>query len=288
LVTGAGGMLGVDLVSVLTAAGHGVTAATRREVDVTDTAALAAAVPGHDLVVNAAAYTDVDGAEADAGRAMAVNGDAVRHLAGVCAASGARLVQISTDYVLSGEATAPYQEDAATGPLNAYGRSKLAAEEAVLTTLPDAGFVVRTAWLYGEHGRSFVGTMLRLAAERETVDVVDDARGQPTWTRALAGGLAELGEAALAGRAAPGVYHATAAGEATWYELARAVFRLGGHDPDRVRPTTSERYRRPARRPAYSVLGHRRWVAAGLAPLAAWPDMLAAALRRPGFRSPGA
>jgi dTDP-4-dehydrorhamnose reductase len=285
LVTGAGGMLGADLVPVLAAAGHRVTAAAHRDLDVTDAAAVAAAVPGHDVVVNAAAYTDVDGAEADGRRAMAVNGDAVAHLANACAATGARLLQVSTDYVLSGDATAPYREDAPSGPLNAYGHSKLAGEAAVLAALPDTGYVVRTAWLYGAHGRSFVSTMLRLGARGDAVDVIDDARGQPTWTRALAAGLTELGEAALGGRAAPGVYHATAAGEATWYELARAVFTLAGFDPARVRPTTSDRYRRPARRPPYSVLGHGRWAAAGLAPLAPWHDMLAAALRAPGFGS---
>ena len=283
LVTGAAGMLGTDLVAVLADAGHEVTAAARRDLDVTDAAAVAAAVDGHDVVINAAAYTDVDGAESDPGRAMAVNGDAVAHVAAACAAAGARLLHVSTDYVLPGDATAPYPEDAPTGPLNAYGRSKLAGERAVLAALPESGYVVRTAWLYGEHGRSFVATMLRLAAGDGAVDVVDDARGQPTWTRPLAAGLVELGEAALAGRAAPGVYHATAAGAATWYELARAVFAMAGSDPARVRPTSSDRFPRPARRPAYSVLGHGRWAAAGLAPLAPWHDMLAVALRRPGF-----
>jgi len=285
LVTGAGGMLGTDLVAVLAAAGHRVTAAPRRELDVCDAGALAAAVPGHDVVVNAAAYTDVDGAEADAARAMAVNGDAAGHVAAACRTAGALLLQVSTDYVLSGTATVPYPEDAPGEPLNAYGRSKLAGERAVLEGLPGAGYVVRTAWLYGEHGRSFVATMLRLAARGEPVDVVDDARGQPTWTRPLAAGLAELGDAALAGRAAPGVYHATAAGEATWCELARTVFALAGHDPARVRPTTGDRYPRPARRPAYSVLGGERWAAAGLTPLAPWTRMLAGALRAPGFRA---
>jgi dTDP-4-dehydrorhamnose reductase len=216
---------------------------------------------------------------------MAVNGIAAGHLARACAGAAAILLQVSTDYVLPGDATAPYPEDAPAAPVNAYGRSKLAGERAVLGALPGAGYVVRTAWLYGEHGRSFVGTMLRLAQERDTVDVVDDARGQPTWTGALAARLVGLGEAALAGRAAPGVYHATAAGEATWYDLARAVFALGGHDPARVRRTTSAAFLRPARRPAYSVLGHARWAAAGLSPMAHWREMLAEAMRRPGFRA---
>jgi dTDP-4-dehydrorhamnose reductase len=280
-------MLGVDLTVALDEAGHRVTAATRHDLDVTDAAAVQAAVAGHDVVVNAAAVTDVDGAEAAPDRAMAVNGAAVAHLAEASAAGGSLLLQVSTDYVLPGDGTNPYPEDAATGGVNAYGRSKAAGERAVLTVLPDSGYVVRTAWLYGEHGRSFVGTMLRLARERDTVDVIDDVRGQPTWTWALAMRLIALGEAALDGRAPPGVYHATASGEATWYELARAVFCLSGHDPARVRPTTAARFPRPAPRPAYSVLGHARWAAAGLVPMAPWRDMLAEALSRPGVRALG-
>jgi dTDP-4-dehydrorhamnose reductase len=288
LVTGAAGMLGTDVVDVLLTAGHRVTAAARAELDVTDLDAVAAAVPGHDVVVNCAAYTDVDGAEAEPARALAVNGAGAGHVADACRAAGAVLLHVSTDYVLAGDACEPYPEDAPAGPVNAYGRGKLAGERAVLAALPDTGCVVRTAWLYGEHGRSFVSTMLRLAGERETVDVVTDARGQPTWTRALAAQLARLGEAALAGRAPAGVYHGTAAGEATWYDLARAVFALAGLDPDRVRPATSDRFPRPARRPACSVLGHDRWAAAGLRPMAHWREMLAEAMRGPGLlRSAG-
>jgi dTDP-4-dehydrorhamnose reductase len=283
LVTGAGGMLGRDVTAVLRGAGHPVTAAARGDLDVTDRSAVAVAVAGHRVVVNAAAYTDVDGAEAAPDRAMAVNGTAAGHVADACRAAGACLLHVSTDYVLPGDASEPYPEDAAPGPVNAYGRSKLAGERAVLSALPERGYVVRTAWLYGEHGRSFVGTMLRLAGERDTIDVVDDARGQPTWTWALAARLLGLGEAAVAGRAAPGVYHGTASGDASWYELARAVFALAGHDPGRVRPITSDRFPRPARRPAYSVLGHGRWAAAGLGPMAHWRDMLAEAMRRPAL-----
>jgi dTDP-4-dehydrorhamnose reductase len=120
--------------------------------------------------------------------------------------------------------------------------------------------------------------MLRLAGEREFVEVVDDQRGQPTWSRALAERLVALGSGALEGTAPAGVYHGTAAGQTTWYGLARAVFAAAGHDPDRVRPTTSERFVRPAPRPAYSVLGHDRWALARMAPMASWDDMLHAAL----------
>jgi dTDP-4-dehydrorhamnose reductase len=278
LVTGAGGMLGGDVVAVLAARGAAVAAPHHAELDITDSAAVADAVAGRDVVVNAAAWTDVDGAESEEAAATAVNGTAVAGLAAVCARAGAALVHVSTDYVFPGTATEPYAEDAPTAPVNAYGRGKLAGERAIAAALPGRGFVVRTAWLYGAGGPNFVGTMLRLAAERDTVDVVDDQRGQPTWSYALAERLVALGEAALARTAPAGVYHGTASGQTTWYGLAREVFALAGLDPDRVRPTTSERFVRPARRPAYSVLGHARWAAAGLPPMAHWREMLAAAL----------
>ena len=284
LVTGAGGMLGQDLVTALTArADRPVTTATRAELDLTDESAVRSAVAGHSVVVNAAAWTDVDGAETREAEATAVNGDGVANLARACAETGARLLHVSTDYVFPGDATAPYAEDAPTSPINAYGRSKLVGELAVARFLPDTGYVVRTAWLYGAHGPNFVATMLRLAAERDHLDVVDDQLGQPTWSYRLAERLVELGEAALAGRAPAGNYHGTASGQTSWFDLARAIFELAGLDPDRVRPTTSDRYPRPAQRPAYSVLGHGRWSAAGLTPLPHWRVTLAEALPLSGL-----
>jgi dTDP-4-dehydrorhamnose reductase len=279
LVTGAGGMLGRDLVTVLGAGpGRRVTAAARAELDLTDAEAVTTAVAGHDVVVNAAAWTDVDGAEADEAAATAVNGTGVENLARACARTGARLLHVSTDYVFAGDATVPYPEDAPTDPINAYGRGKLVGERAVLTLLPETGYVVRTAWLYGAHGRNFVSTMLRLAADREHLDVVEDQHGQPTWSYALARRLVELGGAARADRAPAGVYHGTASGRTTWYGLAREAFALAGLDPGRIRPTSSDRYPRPARRPSFSVLGHDRWALAALAPLPDWRQMLAGAL----------
>ncbi|MEV1288909.1 dTDP-4-dehydrorhamnose reductase [Micromonospora sp. NPDC049679] len=280
LVTGAGGMLGRDLLAVLAARDDlTVTAATRADLDITDPDAVAAAVAGHDVVVNAAAWTDVDGAETDEAAATAINGDGVAHLATACARGGGRLIHVSTDYVFPGDAAAPYREDGPTSPVNAYGRSKLAGERAVVRLLPESGYVVRTAWLYGAHGANFVATMLRLAVEREQLDVVDDQHGQPTWSFDLAQRLVALGDAARAGLAPAGVYHGTASGQTTWYGLARAAYALRGLDPDRIHPTTSERFRRPAPRPAYSVLGHTRWQLAGLPPMRDWHDMLADALR---------
>lgn len=279
LVTGAAGMLGRDLLAVLaTRDDLSVTATTRADLDITDPRAVPAAVAGHDVVINAAAWTDVDGAESQERAATAVNGDAVATLAAACATTGARLIHVSTDYVFPGDATEAYPEDAPTGPVNAYGRGKLVGELAVARLLPESGYLVRTAWLYGAHGPNFVATMLRLAGECERLDVVDDQRGQPTWSYRLAERLVALADAALAGHAAPGVYHGTSSGETTWYGLARAVFALRGLDPDRVRPTTSDRFPRPAARPSYSVLAHDRWAAAKLPPLPDWHASLAEAL----------
>ncbi|MFG1885091.1 dTDP-4-dehydrorhamnose reductase [Micromonospora sp. NPDC049102] len=287
LVTGAGGMLGRDLITVLeTRPDLKVTAAARTDLDVTDPTAVRTAVAGHDVVINAAAWTNVDGAEADEAAATAVNGHGVANLAAACATSGTRLIQVSTDYVLAGDADSPYPEDAPTAPVNAYGRGKLVGEQAVARLLPDTGYVVRTAWLYGAHGPNFVATMLRLAGQREHVDVVDDQHGQPTWSYRLAERLVALADAALDGRAAPGVYHGTCAGQTTWCGLARAAFTLAGLDPDRIRPTTSDRYPRPAPRPAYSVLGHSRWAAAGLPPLPDWHSTLVDAFHSPAPPAP--
>ncbi|MFF7249479.1 dTDP-4-dehydrorhamnose reductase [Embleya sp. NPDC008237] len=284
LVTGARGMLGRDLIAVLDEVpGSTVTAVGRADLDITDASAVLEATAGHDIVVNAAAWTDVDGAESAESAATEVNGTAVGHLARACAAHGSRLIQISTDYVFAGDNTEPYSENAPTAPLNSYGRGKLIGEQAVTELLPTSGYIVRTAWLYGEHGRNFVSTMLTLARDRDTLDVVDDQAGQPTWSAALARQVVRLGEAALAGRAPAGIYHGTARGRATWYELARATFAGAGLDADRIRPTTSENFTRPAKRPSYSVLAHDRWADAGLSPMADWRDMLAQALDCPGF-----
>lgn len=276
LVTGAGGMLGRDLVAALRRRGESVAALTRTGLDVTDRAAVRSAVRRHrpDVAVNCAAWTAVDDAEAREAQALRVNGDGPAHLAAACAEAGARLVHISTDYVFRGDAARPYGEADPCEPRTAYGRTKLAGEQAVLRLLPHAGYVVRTAWLYGEHGPNFVRTMIGLERERDIVEVVDDQCGQPTWTADVAGQVI-----ALAGSGArAGVYHATSAGETTWYGLAREVFRLLGAEVDRVRPVTSGAHPRPAPRPGYSVLGHGAWAPAGIPPLPGWRGALRRAL----------
>ncbi|MEU9035191.1 dTDP-4-dehydrorhamnose reductase [Streptomyces sp. NPDC048352] len=280
LVTGAGGMLARDLLGRLADAGIDAVAAGRAELDVTDPAAVRAAFAAHRpaLVVNCAAWTAVDAAEDHEAQALAVNGTGPRLLAGACRAAGSPLLQLSTDYVFDGLRREPYPEHAAAAPRSAYGRSKLAGERAVLELLPDTGYVVRTAWLYGAGGDSFVRTVIGLERERPTLDVVEDQWGQPTWTADLARQLVGLGRRALAGTAPAGVYHGSSGGRTTWFAFCREIFRLLGADPERVRPTTGDRYVRPAPRPAYSVLGHQRWHAAGMAPIRHWRTALAEAL----------
>ncbi|MDH6609941.1 dTDP-4-dehydrorhamnose reductase [Streptomyces sp. SAI-208] len=280
LVTGAGGMLGQDLLARLDRAGERYVALDRKALDLTDADAVSAALDEHRpaVVVNCAAWTAVDDAETREDEALAVNGDGPAHLAAACARTGAVLLHVSTDYVFAGDATTPYAEDAPTAPRSAYGRTKLAGEQAVLATLPETGYVVRTAWLYGVGGGNFVHTMIKLERVKDTLDVVDDQRGQPTWTVDLADRLVRLGEAALAGTAPAGVYHGTSSGETTWFGLTREIFRLLGADPERVRPTTSAAFARPAPRPAYSVLGHNRWQQAGIEPIRDWSESLSCAM----------
>ncbi|MGN6331851.1 MAG: dTDP-4-dehydrorhamnose reductase [Motilibacteraceae bacterium] len=272
LVTGAGGMLGHDVLAVLAGrAQDDVLGLDRAALDVSDAASCLDAVRGCDVVVNAAAYTRVDDAESHEPEAFAVNAVGAANLARACARHGATLVHVSTDYVFDGTAAAPYAEEAPLAPRSAYGRTKAAGEWAVRAELPERSYVLRTAWLYGEHGPSFVRTMRRLMGERETVDVVDDQHGQPTWSLDLAQRIAALVDAG----APAGTYHATNAGSTTWWGLARAVFELSGADPARVRPTTTDRFPRPAPRPAWSVLGHDGWERVGLAPLRPWREALA-------------
>jgi len=258
---------------VLEDAGYRPTLARRVDLDVTDAAACTMAVAGHDVVVNAAAWTAVDEAEAHEAEAFAVNAQGAANVARACAAARVPLVQLSTDYVFPGDATTPYAVDAPTGPRSAYGRTKLAGEWAVRGLCPRS-WVVRTAWLYGAAGPNFVRSMVRLASERETLSVVADQEGQPTWTRDVAGLIVRLVDSG-----APfGTYHGTSSSSTTWHGLARAVFTELGLDPARVEPTTTAAFPRPAHRPAYSVLAHDSLTAVGVAPIRNWEEALRDAL----------
>jgi dTDP-4-dehydrorhamnose reductase len=287
LVTGARGQLGHDLLEVLAGRpGDQVTALGRAELDLTDETAVRTTVrkwlAGSDgsraVLVNAAAYTAVDAAEDDEETAALVNGAAPGWLAEELAGRG-RLVHVSTDYVFDGSATDPYPVDAPVAPRSAYGRTKAAGERAIAAAGGDAS-VVRTAWVYGRHGSNFVRTMTALEASRDTVSVVDDQVGSPTWSADLAAGLVELG-----GRdePAPSVLHYTNSGQVSWCGLARAVFEELGADPGRVLPTTTDAFPRPAPRPAFSVLDGSAWTAAGLTPPRPWRNALHLAMQE-GFR----
>ncbi|MBO3093938.1 dTDP-4-dehydrorhamnose reductase [Cellulomonas dongxiuzhuiae] len=265
LVVGANGMLGTDLVGVVSAAGHDVLGVDRDRLDITAPEQARPLFEGVDIVVNCAAWTAVDAAEEQEGSAFAVNATGPGLLARECRLAGARMVQVSTDYVLAGDAQQPYAEDAPMRPVSAYGRTKAAGEWAVRAELPDH-LVVRTAWLYGEHGPCFPRTIARVAAERGGLDVVDDQVGQPTWTVDLADLVLRLVEAQVPA----GTYHGTSAGSTSWFGFARSVVAAAGMDPEIVRPTTSEGFVRPAPRPAYSVLGHDALRAAGVEPIGEW------------------
>ncbi|MFD3448501.1 dTDP-4-dehydrorhamnose reductase [Microbacteriaceae bacterium 4G12] len=273
LITGATGMLGADLQSVL--AGRPVTALGRADLDVTDATAVRQAVAGHDVIINAAAYTRVDDAETHEDEAYAVNATGAAVLAAAAAETGAALVQLSTDYVFNGRASSPYAEDEQHDPISAYGRTKAEGERLALQNNPGRTYIVRTAWLYGANGPNFPRTMLRLAADRDVVSVVNDQYGQPTWTADLAGQIVAMLDAG----APAGIYHGTNSGRASWFDFAQAVFLANGLDPDRVKPTDSSTFQRPAPRPAFSVLGHSAWERAGLAPMRDWKDALADAVR---------
>ena len=268
LITGAGGMLGTDLGVAL--AGRDVTALTRSQLDITSMDAVRSTLAGHDVIINAAAYTKVDEAETHEAEAAMINAVGAANLARVAAENGSTVVQLSTDYVFSGTGTGPYAEDAQTSPRSAYGRTKADGERRVLDANPDATFIVRTAWLYGEHGPNFAKTMLALGSRRPEVSVVTDQIGQPTWTLDLAHQIVRL----LDSDAPFGIYHGTSSGEASWFDFAQGVFELGGLDPENVKPTTSAEFVRPAPRPANSVLGHDAWAEAGLAPIRDWREAL--------------
>jgi dTDP-4-dehydrorhamnose reductase len=244
VVTGAAGMLGQDVVS---AADDGVVALSRADLDVTDAGAAREALDGADVVINCAAWTDVDGAEEHAEEALAVNRDGARNVA----AAARRVVYASTDYVFDGAKRAPYVESDPTTPLQSYGRSKLAGELATAEANP-RHFIVRSSWLFGAGGGNFVETMLRLGRERDELRVVDDQVGCPTFTGHLAEAIV-----ALARTEDYGIHHLAGAGACSWYQFAREIFDRSGVECQ-VEPCTTDEYPLPARRPAWSVLGSER------------------------------
>ena len=267
LITGARGMLATDVVDALTEAGAtALTLTDRDELDILDADAVRLAVAECDVVINCAAYTAVDAAEDNEDTALAINATGPANLARACADAGARLVHISTDYVFAGDATEPYAEDAPLAPEGAYGRTKAAGETAVRESGADA-LIVRTAYLYGRGGPCFPKTIAKVGRERGALTVVDDQIGQPTWTRDVAAFILRL----LKADAPAGTYHATSAGQASWYEFAKEIVAAAGLG-DIVTPTDSSGYARKAPRPAWSVLDHGASEAIGVAGLGDWRE----------------
>ena len=252
LVTGCNGQLGNEM--QLLSAGHpdfNYFFTDVKELDITDENAVKAFIEANsiDCVVNCAAYTAVDKAEADEARADVLNHVAPGYLARAVHARGGQMVHVSTDYVFDGTAHVPYREDAPTCPATAYGRTKLAGEEAVKQECPESA-IIRTAWLYSTFGNNFVKTMLRLGREKESLGVIFDQIGTPTYARDLAAAIFAVLEQGIV----PGIYHFSNEGVISWYDFTKAIHRIAGIAGCKVRPLHTEEYPAPAARPHYSVL----------------------------------
>lgn len=261
LITGSNGMLGHDLIEVLKD-NHELILTTSKTLDITDKESTIECIRENkpDVVINSAAYTDVDGCETNQDLAYAVNGEGVRNLALGCKEVDCPLVHVSTDYVFDGTARDPIEEDGEIGPISIYGKSKLKGEEAILEIL-DKYFIVRTAWLYGINGKNFPKTMLELAENHPEITVVYDEVGTPTYTPDLAYGISQLIETDYYG-----IYHLTNSGSCSWCEFAKYIFEIADRDVN-VIPVTASEFSRPAPRPAYSVLKNKRWIDNGFEPL---------------------
>ena len=261
LITGSNGMLGHDLIEVLKD-NHELVLTTSKTLDITDKENTIEFIKKSkpDVVINSAAYTDVDGCESNQDLAYAVNGEGVRNLALGCKEVDCALVHVSTDYVFDGTATTPIEEDGEIGPISVYGKSKLKGEEAILEIL-DKYFIVRTAWLYGINGKNFPKTMLELAKNHSEITVVYDEVGTPTYTPDLAYGISQLIESDYYG-----IYHLTNSGSCSWCEFAKYIFEIAQKDVN-VIPVTESEFSRPAPRPSYSVLKNNNWIENGFEPL---------------------
>jgi dTDP-4-dehydrorhamnose reductase len=269
LVTGSNGQLGTELVNRYSERPNcELFVGDLPDIDITSELSIAStfASISPDVVINCAAWTAVDAAEEKESSAFTVNAEGPAILATYCARAGARLVQISTDYVFEGDASEPYREDSQPGPITAYGRTKLAGENFVRELLPDNHIVIRTAWLYSPTGHNFVKTIVKAQRDRETLSVVTDQIGQPTSASDLADQIVTL----LDTYSGSGIFHGTNSGVTSWFEFARAIMTEIGEDPERILPTDSSSYVQLAPRPAYSVLGHEGWASVGMAPMRDW------------------
>ena len=268
LITGSNGMLGHDLIEALKD-NHELVLTTSRTLDITDKEQVFDFISQNkpDIVINSAAYTDVDGCEENQDLAYSINGEGVKNLAFACREADSALLHISTDYIFNGENTRPWVEDDEIGPISVYGKSKLKGEQAILEIL-DKFFIVRTAWLYGVNGRNFPKTMLELAENHSQITVVYDEVGTPTYTPDLANAISQLIETEHYG-----IYHITNSGSCSWCEFARYIFEVAGKDVE-VIPVTAAQFARPAPRPHYSVLENRNWIEKGFEPLRSYKEAI--------------
>jgi dTDP-4-dehydrorhamnose reductase len=277
LITGGSGQLGIAVAQELEKRGTAFDAWSSKDLDITQSSSVSEAIEKlcPTVIINCAAWTDVDGAESHEIDASRVNRDGPEHLALAAKLSNSKLIHISTDYVFSGKSQSPWQIADEINPQSAYGRTKAQGESRVLGSYPENSFVVRTAWLYSPRGKNFARTMTKLAltGDRE-VRVVNDQVGQPTSASDLAKQLVELGLST----SPTGVYHGTNSGQATWFEFAQEIFKLSGADVSRVSPVSSSEYQRPAKRPSYSVLSHDAWASTSVEPLRDWRIALADAI----------
>lgn len=267
-------MLGKDLLQLLAPA-HSVIGVDVDELDITDRQAVEDRVDGlaPDVLINVAAYTDVDGSEAKEDEAFRVNAEGAANLALACRGRPTGLIHVSTDYVFDGKKQGPYLEEDPANPLGAYGRSKWAGEQRIRDVLPKA-CVVRTAWLYGKGGRNFVTAILEQAARKNRLQVVDDQRGAPTCTLDLARALRRAAEQGL-----EGTYHVTNRGACTWLEFAKQILVFAERTDVEVEPISTEALGRPAPRPANSVLSCDKFEKATGMHLRPWPEALKEYLR---------
>jgi dTDP-4-dehydrorhamnose reductase len=277
LITGGSGQLGLALQAELDVRGANFVSVDSQKLDITDQSKVNELVTSikPSVIVNAAAWTDVDGAEANESGANAVNALGPQNLAIAAKKVGSKLVQVSTDYVFLGEATTPWSENSDHNPQSVYGLTKSTGEELALGAYPTGSYVVRTAWLYSADRKNFAKTMTKLALNGEgEVRVVNDQMGQPTFTGDLAKQIVDL----VLSSAPVGIYHGTNSGQATWFEFAKEIFKLSGVDVSRVIAVSSIEYQRPAKRPSYSVLGHDAWAKTSVEPMRDWRIALAEAM----------
>ena len=277
LITGGSGQLGIEVSQELDKHGIAFDAWSSKDLDITKRSIVSEAVEklAPTVIINCAAWTDVDGAESHELDASRVNTDGPENLAVAARRCNSKLIHVSTDYVFSGESKTPWQIEDEIKPQSAYGRTKALGESRVLASNPESSFVVRTAWLYSPWGKNFAKTMTKLALKGDgEVRVVNDQVGQPTSASDLAKQLVEMGLST----SPAGIYHGTNFGQGTWFEFAQEIFKLAGTDVGRVIPVSSSEYSRPAKRPSYSVLSHDAWANTSVKPMREWRIALADAM----------